>query len=212
MRETTTDPKSSQIHILADFLQFIGEARTFLKQTRVSKDHPDVLQIRSQVEEKYDDDRGRPAVYQKFESTFFEDAPDIVTLWVFFQKYEHDQLRRYRRLTRMELGGLTGDRHPMAILGRTLLGTAALILTGVTTWWGIIKLVSGDDPMAWSSQLSHLLLSPAGVNQLAGIIWLTGMFIVIWYVLRMVRNRKQVAFLASLSRALDMYLSDTDSN
>ena len=48
---------------LADFLQFIGEARSFLKQNQVSKRHPEVQRIRSEVEENYQDDRGQPATY-----------------------------------------------------------------------------------------------------------------------------------------------------
>ena len=196
---------------LADFLQFLSEARSFLRKSRVSKHYPDVKRIRSEVEENYHDDRGQPATYQKFESTFYEDAPDIVTLWGFLQNYERSQLSRYHRLTLLELRGLTGDRHPMAIMGRSVLGTAALLLGGVTVWWGIIKLVSEDDLRNLIPELVHIFLSPAWVNRIVGIIMLVGMFVLVLYVIRMVRNRKQVAFLSSLLRSLELYLHDADS-
>jgi hypothetical protein len=196
---------------LADFLQFLSEARSFLKQNQVSKSHADVQRIRSEVEENSHDDRGYQELHQKYESTFYENASTIVTLWDFLQKYECDQLRRYHKLTLMELNGLTSDLHPMAILGRSVLGTAALLFSGVAVWWGLVKLVSEDNPGNLFSELLHNLLSTAMVNRILGVIWLVGIFVVIWYVLRMVRNRKQVAFLSSLSRAIELYLDDADS-
>ncbi len=206
---TMTDNSSTDQ--LIDFLQFLSEAHSFLKRSRVSKRHPDVRRIRGQVEEMNHDDRGQPVMYQKYESTFYEDAPVIVTFSGFLQKYECDQLRRYRKLTMMELSGLTVDYHPMAILGRSVLGTAALLLSSVTIWWGLIKLVSENDPTSFFSEFFHGLLSPAMVNRIVGVLWLVGMFVVVWYILRMVRNRKQVAFLSSLSRALELYLDEEDS-
>jgi hypothetical protein len=196
---------------LAEFLKFISEARSFLRQGKVSKHHPDVQRIRSEVEENYRDDRGQSAIYQKYESSLYEDAPAIVTLWGFFQAYDCDQLHRYHKLTITELGGLKGDHHPMAILGRSILGTGALLLSGVTVWWGLIKLVSVDHTGSLFTDLLHDLLSPAMVNRLVGVVWLVGMFVVVWYALRMVRNRKQVAFLSSLSRALELYLDHMNS-
>ncbi|MFH2043761.1 MAG: hypothetical protein ABIK92_01285 [Pseudomonadota bacterium] len=193
---------------IADFLKFLNEARSYLKQNKVSKHHPDVLLIRSEVEKNYHDDNGKPATYQKYESTFCEDACAIVTLFEFFQKYEYDQLHHYHKLTMMELAGLKGDYHPLAILGRSALGKSALLLSSITIWWGLIKLVSEDDHGKLFSELLHSLLSPAMINRIVGMIWLVGMFVVVWYVLRMVRNRKQVAFLSSLSRALELYLDN----
>jgi hypothetical protein len=195
---------------LTGFLQFLTEARFFLKQNQVSKHHPDVQCIRRAAEEDYHDESGQTATYQKYESTFYEDAPALVTLWSFFKKYESDKLRRYHKLTMVELEGLKGDHHPMAILGRSVLGTAALLMSGVTVWWGLIKVVSEDDPGNLFSELSRSLLSPVMVNRIVGMIWLVGMFVVVWYALRMVRNRKQVAFLSSLSRALGLYLDDVE--
>ncbi|NHN39596.1 hypothetical protein G8764_20035 [Pseudomaricurvus alcaniphilus] len=192
----------------ADFLQFLSDARTFLTENRVSKHHPDVRHIRTGVEDNYRDDRGQPAVYQKFESTLYEDARNLVTLWRFFPEYEKSQLRRYNRLTAMELSGLTGDHHPMAILGRSLLGTAALLMSAISVWWGLISLISADDSGNLFTELLHGLLDPAWINRIVGVIWLAGMYVLIWYVLRMIRNRRQVAFLSSLTRALTLYLDD----
>jgi hypothetical protein len=196
---------------LAEFLKFTSEARSFLKQGKVSKHHPDVQRIRSEVVENYRDERGQSAVYQKYESALYEDAPAIVTLWGFFQAYDCDQLHRYHKLTITELGGLKGDQHPMAILGRSVLGTGALLLSGVTVWWGLIELVSVDDTGNLFTMFLHSLLSPTMVNRLVAVVWLVGIFVVVWYALRMVRNRKQVAFLSSLSRALELYLDEMDS-
>lgn len=196
---------------LADFLQFLSEALTFLKKSKISKRNPDVQHIRSKVEENNHNNHGQRSTYQKYESAFYENAPAIVTLWGFFQTYDNDQLRRYHRLTLTELNGLKGDRHPMSILGLSILGTVALLFTAITVWWGIIKLASGDHPRKFFTELLHYLSSSPMVNSIVGIIWLVGLFVVVWYVVRMVRNRKQVAFLYSLSRALELYLDHVDS-
>ncbi len=196
---------------LRRFLQFLDEARGHLQANRISERHADVQQIRGAVEEYYRDERGKPAMYQKFESAFYEDAPALVALWDYFGSLETEDLRRFHKLTGLELGGLTGDRHPAAILGRSVFGTAAVLMGAVTVWWGLIKMVSGDNLGKLFSDL-FLGLLPAGItNRLAGVIWLVGMFVVVWYVLRMARNRKQVAFLSTLSRALDLYLAKKDS-
>ena len=192
--------------LLADFLHFISDARSFLKRNKVSKHHPDVQRIRGEVEAADDEDNGQSVKYQNFESTLFEDAQVLVTLLDFFQTYDDEKLGRFHKLTLMELNGLTGDYHPMAILGRSVLGTAALILGGVTFFWGLIRLFSGDDIAKLFPAFLNTILSAAMVNRIVGIICLVGMFVFIWYLLRMVRNRKQVAFLGSLSRALEFYL------
>lgn len=187
---------------LADFLRFVGDARTFLEKNRLSEKHPDVARIRDVVEEHSRDEQERATTYQKYESALYEDAPAIVTLWSFFRNYDPLRLQRYRSLTAMELRGLSGDFHPTAILGRSLLGKAALLLSAFTVWSGIIGLVSAAN----SGNPLPALLGPSLANGLAGFVWVAGMFIVLWYVIRMTRNRKQVAFLASLSRALTLYL------
>ena len=194
---------------LAEFLQFLGEARSFLKQNRLSKRHPEVQLIRSELEENNQGEHSQP--YQKFESTFYEDAPNTVALWNFFRKFECDQLRRYHMLAKMELSGLMGDYHPRAIFGRSVLGTAALLLGCGTVWWGLIKLICGEDSGKLSSDFFQDLLNTVTINRVVGVISIVGMFVVVWYVLRMVRNRKQVAFLSSLSRALTLYLDGLDS-
>ena len=196
---------------LAEFLKFINDARSFLKRGKVSKHHPEVKAIRNEVEEEYHDDSGKPAIFQKFESTLYEDAPTIVALWVFFQSYNYDQLCTYYKLTLTEIDGLKGDYHPMAIFGRSVFGTGALVLSGITVWWGLIKLVTIDETGNWLAELIRSLISSDMENRVVGMILLVGMFVVIWYPIRMVRNRKQVAFLSSLSRALALYIDDIDS-
>ncbi|VAW77198.1 hypothetical protein MNBD_GAMMA12-1417, partial [hydrothermal vent metagenome] len=100
-----TSGNSALADQLAEFLKFISEARSFLKRSKVSKHHPEVKAIRSEVEDDYKDDRGQPAIYQKFESTLYEDAPTIVSLWSFLQSYNYDQLRMFHKLTLTELDG-----------------------------------------------------------------------------------------------------------
>ena len=195
---------------LAGFMKFIVEAKSFLKQHKASKDHPDVQRIRGELEERYRDERGRAAVYQIHESALYEDAPVILTLRQFFERYTPDQLRQYHKLTNTELCGLKGDHHPTAILGRSWIGTGALLLSAITIWLGLIKLVAIDNSDSLSAEFLRDLVSPSMVNRLVGVICVVGLFVVIWYSLRMVRNRKQVAFLSSLSRALDLYLDDID--
>ena len=117
----------------------------------------------------------------------------------------------YYKLTLTEIDGLKGDYHPMAIFGRSVFGTGALVLSGITVWWGLIKLVTIDETGNWLAELIRSLLSSDMENRVVGMILLVGMFVVIWYPIRMVRNRKQVAFLSSLSRALALYIDDIDS-
>lgn len=191
---------------LAEYLKFIGDARSCLKRNKISKHHPEVKAIRSEVEDDYKDDRGEPAMYQKFESALYEDAPTLVSLWRFMQGYNFEQLYLFHKLTLIELDGLRGDYHPMAIFGRSVLGTGALVLSGMTVWSGLINLVSNEEAGNWFTELLRSFLSPSIENSLVGVVMLVGMFVVIWYPLRMVRNRKQVAFLSSLSRALALYL------
>lgn len=191
---------------LAEYLKFIGDARSYIKINKTSKHHPEVKAIRSEVEDDYKDDRGEPAIYQKFESALYEDAPTLVSLWQFMQGYTYEQLCLFHKLTLIELDGLKGDYHPMAIFGRSVLGTGALVLSGMTIWSGLISLVANEEAGNWFTELLRSLLSPSIENSLVGVVMLVGMFVIIWYPLRMVRNRKQVAFLSSLSRALALYL------
>jgi hypothetical protein len=191
---------------LAEYLKFIGDARSYIKQNKTYKHHPEVKAIRSEVEDDYQDDHGEPAIYQKFESALYEDAPALVSLWRFMRGYNDEQLCLFHKLTLIELDGLRGDYHPMAIFGRSVLGAGALVLSGMTVWSGLINLVSNEDAGNWFTELLHSFLSPSIENSLVGVVMLVGLFVVIWYPLRMVRNRKQVAFLSSLSRALTLYL------
>ncbi|RLA07925.1 MAG: hypothetical protein DRQ60_11325 [Gammaproteobacteria bacterium] len=207
----TLEPSGST-KLLAGFLKFVSEARSCLQQNRVSEQHPDVKRIRSGVEENYRDDRGRPAIFQKYESSFYGDASAMVTLWDFFGNYDRDLLCRYQTLTAMELSGLRGDQNPNAILGRSVLGMAGLLFSALTVWWGVIAWVSREDSGNLLAELLKGLLSPAMANRLVGMIWLVGLGVVIWYALRMIRNRKQVAFLSSLSRALELYRLDSKTS
>ncbi len=43
--------------------------------------------------------------------------------------------------------------------------------------------------------------------RIAGLVWIVGLFVVLWFILKTMRNNRQVAFLASVARALDLYLS-----
>ena len=50
------------------------------------------------------------------------------------------------------------------------------------------------------------LLELVRFNWIAGTLWIGGMFVFLWFVLKTVRNNKQVALVGSLSRALELYL------
>jgi hypothetical protein len=191
----------ARIERIGAFLGFLEQARLELRRNRVSERSETVTRIRAAVEEHYVDDQNRPAMYQKFESAFYDDAPAFATLWPFFRRYELDDLRRFEHLLGMELAGLTGDRHPRSIFARSPFGVAALVVGTLSVWWAVIKTVSDEDMM--SVFLSDLVLANAWVT---GGAWIVGMFVVLWYILKTARNRAQVASLSSINRALALYL------
>jgi hypothetical protein len=112
----------ARIERIGAFLGFLEQARLELRRNRVSERSETVTRIRAAVEEHYVDDQNRPAMYQKFESALYDDAPAFATLWPFFRRYELDDLRRFEHLLGMELAGLTGDRHPRSIFARSPFG------------------------------------------------------------------------------------------
>ena len=164
----------------------------------MSQDTPDVRLIRGAIEEHYVDDQGKPAMYQRFESALYDDSRSILTLWRFFDGFERQQLRDFQQLTSLELHGLTGDRHPRKVFDRSPFGIAALIVGTITIWMTFLRTYTGDD----LSELLELIR----FNWIAGLVWIVGLFVVLWFILKTVRNNRQVAFLASISRALDLYL------
>ncbi|EMI54786.1 hypothetical protein, partial [Rhodopirellula sallentina] len=117
---------------IASFLQFIHDASEHLKQAKASPDHPSVQTIRAAVEEHNIDDQGKPAMYQRFESALYDDAPSLVTLWSFFDTYPTQQLRSFQQLVALEIAGLTGDRHPRKVFDRSPFGIVALVVGTIT--------------------------------------------------------------------------------
>ncbi|WP_144058912.1 hypothetical protein [Rhodopirellula sp. SWK7] len=185
---------------IAAFLQFLHDASRHVKQTRVSSDDPQVQLIRGAVEEHSVDDQGKPAMYQRFESALYDDAQSMVTLWSFFDRYEASELREYQQLIALEIAGLTGDRHPRKVFDRSPFGIVVLVVGTVTIWMTFLRTYTGDD-------LSDLL-ELIRFNWIAGSLWIVGLFVVIWYILKTHRNNVQIALLSSIGRALNVYLRD----
>ncbi|MFG0254161.1 MAG: hypothetical protein ACF787_03540 [Rhodopirellula sp. JB053] len=186
---------------IARFLQFIHAASVQLKQAKVSGDDPSVQRIRTAIEEHNVDDQGKPTIYQRFESTFYDDAQSLVTLWSFFDNYSPTELRDFRQLVALEIAGLTGDRHPRKVFDRSPFGIVALVVGTITIWMTFLRTYTGDD-------LSDLL-ELIRFNSIAGTLWIVGMFLVVWYILKTHRNNVQVALLSSIDRALSIYLDTT---
>lgn len=196
------DPKIEQI---GAFLKFLDLARMELRRSRrVSEQSEMALRIRATVEDHYLDNQNKPAMYQRFESALYDDAPAFATLWPFFRGYELDELRNFERLLDLEFTGLTGDRHPRSIFARSPFGIAALVVGTVSAWFAVVKTVSGEDTLVSLSELG------IANSYTTGAAVLVGMFVVVWYILRTTRNRNQVAVLSSIIRALELYLGTPD--
>lgn len=200
--EVSTAPQnqdpSGPAGTIAAYLNFLQRARDRLADDLVSQESPDVRVVRAALEEHYVDDQGKPAMYQKFESALYDDARSIFTLWRFFDDYQPGELRSFRHLTSLELGGLTGDRHPRKVFDRSPFGIAALVVGTITIWMTFLRTYTGED----LSELLELIR----FNWIVGLVWIVGLFVVLWFILKTVRNNRQVAFLASVARALDLYL------
>ena len=188
------------IEEIQDFLAFLQVTRERLASEKVPETSEDVQRIRSAVDEYREDDRGNLTKYQRFESVFYDDAPQLLTLWQIFADFDTEQLRRFQGMVQLELKGLTGDRHPRKVFDRSPFGLAALTIGTITVWMTFVRNYSGED----LSELLELIR----FNAVVGLTWIVGLFVVLWYILRVFRNNRQVAFLASLSRALDVYLRD----
>ena len=193
-------PTAERETALNGFLTFLLEAKTVLKQNMTSAQHPKVEQIRAPLEEHYVDDQGKPAMYQRFESAIYDDARSMVTLWAFFESYSLQQLRSFQVLVQMELDGLNGDRHPRKVFDRSPFGIAAIVVGTITIWMTILRTYTGDD--------LSIFLEAIRFNSIAGVIWIVGLFVVLWFILKTVRNNHQVAFLSTIGRALELYLND----
>jgi hypothetical protein len=191
---------ASRAQQVGEFLTFLLDLRTRLNSEAVSATAAEVQLIRDPIEEHYVDDQGKPAMYMQFESALYDDAPVMTTLWRCFQSYQPSDLRIYRRLTALELDGLTGDRHPRKIFDRSPFGVAALIAGTLAIWMSVLKTFSGED----LSELLELIR----FNWSVGTIWIVGLFVAVWYILKTHRNNRQTAFLSSVARALDLYLQD----
>lgn len=195
-----SNDSSQRARAIGAFLQFLQDARSRLKTELVCQDTPEIAQIRAPIEEHYVDDQGKPAMYLRFESALYDDAQSIVTLWSYFDDYQREKLRGFRRLAALEIEGLTGDRHPRKVFDRSPFGIAALVVGTITIWMSVLKTYTGED-------LSELL-ELVRFNWLAGTLWIVGLFVVLWYILKTHRNNCQVAFLSSIARALDLYLEE----
>ena len=195
-----TPRAETRAELISEFLLFVWDARRSLKSNLVSKNDAEVQQIRGPIEEHDVDDRGEPTMYQRFESAFYDDSREIVTLWHFFQGFERDRLRQFQPLVKLELEGLTGDRHPRKVFDRSPFGIAAVIVGTITVWMTILRTYTGED-------LSDLL-EAIRFNWIAGVMWVMGLFVVLWYILKTIRNNRQVAVLSTISRALELYLAD----
>jgi hypothetical protein len=183
---------------ISQFLMFLHEMRETLAKAQQSNSDPAVQTIRGMIEDHYTDDQGKPAVYIAMESALYDDAPAIIALWNRFEAYDNDQLRRYRRLIEIELSGLNGDRHPRKVFDRSPFGLAALIIGTITIWMTFLRIYSGED--------LGPLLELIRFNAIVGVLWIVGMFLVVWYIVRTHRNNLQVAHLATVARAIDLYL------
>lgn len=194
----------SGVSAIAEFLSFVLAAKKELAENSASTSEPDVVTIRGVVEEHYVDDRGEPAMYQQLESAIYDDAPEIVTLWRLFDRYPRHRLKTWRKLLKMEYEGLLGDRHPRKVFDRSPFGIAAIVVGSFTVWMTFLRNYTGED-------LSDLL-ELIRFNWIAGTLWVGGMFVFLWYVLKTVRNNKQVALIGSMSRSLELYLEFQDAS
>ncbi len=198
----TMRPERAQM--IVAFLSFLQDARARLSKQLVSKANAEVRMIRGAIEDHYIDDQGKPAMYLQFESALYDDAQSMVTLWSCFDDYAREELRNFQPLIRLELDGLTGDRHPRKIFDRSPFGIAALIVGSITIWMTVLRTYTGDD-------LSEFL-ELVRFNWIAGTMWIVGLFVVVWYILKTHRNNCQVAFLGSVARSLDLYLNEDRQN
>lgn len=191
-----------RVQRIASFLKFLHDVNRQSKASLIRADAEEVRAIRAAVEEHYLDDQGKPAMYQSIESAFYDDARLTVTLWNCFDEYSTGDLQGFQSMLDLELDGLTGDRHPRKVFDRSPFGIAALIVATITIWMTVFQTYSGED-------LSNFL-ELIRFNSIAGLIWIVGLFVVVWYILKTHRNNRQVAFLASLRRALHVYLGKTN--
>lgn len=186
-----------RVQPIADFLSFLLDAKSEISNNLSAAGDREVKLIREVVEEQYTDDRGDPAMYQRLESSLYDDAREVVTLLNFFERYDSDQLRTFQSLLNLDLDGLTGDRHPRKVFDRSPFGIASLVVGTITVWMTILRTYTGED----LSELLELIR----FNWIAGSMWIVGLFVVLWYILKTVRNNRQVALLATISRSLEVY-------
>ena len=201
LRTPSTADAFARANSVGEFLSFLQSMRERVKQCKSSVVSAELDLIRAPIEEHYVDNQGKPAMYQRFESALYDDAPTMLALWRSFEEYDTADLQLFKRLTKLELDGLKGDRHPRKIFDRSPFGVVALIVGSVTIWMSVLKTYSGQN-------LGELLLLLEAIrfNWIVGTMWVVGLFVVVWYIIKTHRNNSQVAFLSSVSRALDVYL------
>lgn len=188
---------------IAGFLRFVEEAQNHLHEHLVSDKSLEVREIREAIEARTDDNTRVPRI----QSALYDDARALVTLWTFFRAYDHEQLQRFARMVKLELQGLTGDLHPRSVFARSPLGIAALGGAIISVWWAIVTTVSGVDVSGFRSTLEEGL-GDTVITILVFVAFFGGLFVGIYYFVKIGEYRAQIADLSSIARALDLYLTD----
>ncbi|MEP3480202.1 MAG: hypothetical protein ABJZ55_13205 [Fuerstiella sp.] len=189
-----------RVQSVRDFLAFVLGAKIQIAEYLVSASDSGVRHIQEIAEEHSVDDNGHSSMYQRLESAFYDDAQQQVTLWNYFDRYNIDQLNAFQRMLKSDHEGLTGDRSPRKIFDRSPFGIIALVVGTVTIWLGVLQKYAGDD--------LNDMLTLFHYNSFAGLLWIVGLFVVLWYILKTVRNNRQVSLLMTISRALEVYLAE----
>ncbi len=195
--ETSSNGRANTV---SEFLIFLSSAQDELKSNLASVNDETVKLMRGPLEEHYLDDRGKPALYQRFESALYDGSSEMTTFWRFLARYDRQKLRSFYTLLEMEIEGLSTDRHPRKVFDRSPLGILAIVVGTITLWMTVVKNFTGED-------LSGLL-ELIRFNFVAGAVWIGGLFVVLWFILKIYRNNRQLAFLGSLKRSLHLYLED----
>lgn len=185
---------------VSEFLVFLSSAQDELKSNLASVQDETVKRMREPLEERYIDDQGKPAMYQRFESALYDGSSELATFWRFLGRYDRNDLRRFYSLLEIEIEGLSTDRNPRKVFDRSPLGVLAIVFGTITVWMTAVKNFTGED-------LSDLL-ELIRFNFIEGAVWIGGLFVVLWFILKTYRNNRQLAFLGSLKRALHLYLED----
>ena len=191
---------NERANTVSEFLIFLSTAQDELKNNLATANDETVRLMREPLEEHYLDDQGKPAVYQRFESALYDGSHELTTFWRFLERYDRKKLRRFQKLIEMEVEGLSTDRHPRKVFDRSPLGILAIIVGTITVWMTVVRNFTGED--------MSILLELIRFNFIAGAVWIGGLFVALWFILKIYRNNRQLAFLGSLKRAMHLYLED----